>query len=524
MDSDVEGLLILDEEGEPEEEEEEWHPWYSRPFYSILGYVRRVNGILGWRFVLYLLFSQLICKGALRQIVNSLMLPLFRDSVDAAQLQLYTMIVMLPWAVKPLLGLCSDLVLVAGYKKRSWILIGIGIAFGCCVGLFFSIHIPLVVVFLFMGIQFMIALIDLLTEAKYAEVRNENPKLGSDASNLAQGMQSVGVLLVMSFIGFIGDAKLFTVAFVIMLTLAVSPTLPTLFGWLPEIRKIGGCFIQLINREKLYEERGVIIVVGICGLSSIVSGVVATFASPIIGLSVAFALLVVCLAGCWIVFPSGVTEVALYQVISIISQPSMGSALDYFYTATPDCLPDGPHFSYAYFITFAGLVGNIIGLLGVVFYQRFLSQLRFRPILLLTTIFGSIAGISDLIIVMRWNVALGISDKWAYLLGEAILEPFIGMLNWVPMSALISISVEKDMEASTFAFLAGISNFARGFSELSGVVIFTAAGVNTTAGSCNFEPMPILVIICHIVLPLMIAVPAVFLIANIYQTEQLNQE
>lgn len=509
MDSDVEGLLEVEEEEEPEEE---------------VSYVKRVTGILGWRFILYLVFSQLICKGALRQIVNSLMLPLFRDNVDAAQLQLYTMIVMLPWAVKPLLGLCSDLVLVAGYKKRSWILIGITISIACCVGLFFSMHTPLVVVFLFMGIQFMISLIDLLTEAKYAEVRNENPSLGSDASNLAQGMQSVGVLLVMCFIGFIADAKLFTVAFSIMLVLSISPTIPTLLGWLPEIREPNGAFIQLINREQLYEQRGIIFVVAICGFSSIVSGVVATFGTPIIGLGVAFGLLIVCLAGCWIVFPSGVTEVALYQVISIISQPSMGSALDYFYTATNECLADGPHFSYAYFITFAGLVGNIIGLLGVLFYQRFLSKMRFRPILLLTTIFGAVAGISDLIIVKRWNVAAGVPDKWAYLLGEAILEPFIGMLNWVPMSALISISVERDMEASTFAFLAGISNFARGFSELSGVVIFTAAGVNTTAGSCNFEPLSTLVIICHIVLPLMIAVPAVFLIANIYQTEQLNEE
>ena len=469
----------------------------------------------------YMLFSQLICKGALRQIVNSLMLPIFRESVDAARLQLYTMIVMLPWAVKPLLGLCSDLILIAGYKKRGWVILGIIVAAGCSIALFFVISVPMALVFAFCGVQFMIAMIDLLTEAKYAEIRQENSALGSDASTLAQGMQSIGTIGVMTFVGFLADAKLFTLAFALILTGVLSPLLPTLLGWLPEVRYAGAAFIQLVDREKLYRDRGIIVVVGFCGASSIIAGLTATFASPIAGLVVAVLLLITCLTGCWIVFPVGVTQVALFQVISTLSQPSISSALDYYYTATPDCLADGPHFSFTYYITYTGFVGNLLGLTGVWVYQRFLSQWRFRPVLMLTTILASVAGFSDLIIVMRWNIALGIPDKMSYMIGEAVLEPFLGMLNWIAISALLSISVEKDMEASTFAFLAGISNFARGIAEMSGVVIFTAAGVNTTVGSCNFDAIPMLVLLNHIVLPIIIGVPAVFLISNIYQNEGL---
>jgi hypothetical protein len=529
MDSDIEGLLEPEPEVVPVVEEETPLPWYSvvgrikQSLNSIKGYINRINRILGWRFLLYLGCSQLLCKGALRQIVNSLMLPLFRESVDAAQLQIYVLIVMIPWTCKPILGILSDSILIGGYKKRGWVIVGILLAIACCVGLFFTLHLPLVLVFMFMGVQLMIALIDLLSEAKYAEIRQENSELGSDASTLAQGMQSVGVILVMTFVGFIGDAKLFYLAFSIILVLTISPLLPTLWGWLPEVRQLEGAFVQLVDRDKLYRDRWAILVIAFCSVSSVSAALVATFVSPMAGLIVAGILLVACLAGCWMVFPSGITQVALYQVISTLSQPAMGSALDFYYTADSQCLPDGPHFSYAYYLSYTGFVGNVLGLFGVVFYQRYLSQLRFRPVLIITTILTSLAGVSDLVIIYRLNIMVGIPDYVAYMFGEAILESFIMMINWIAISALIAISVEPGMEASTFAYLAGISNFARGVSELAGVVIYTAAGINTTTGTCDFTTIGPLVMLNHIALPIMIGVPAVFLVNNIYQTDKLNE-
>lgn len=498
-----------------------WHP--KTIWHSIQEYGKRMNRILGWKFLAYLVFSQLISKGALRTLVLSMMLPFFRNSVDAGTLQLYMMIVMLPWGLKPVLGLLSDLILIGGYKKRGWVLIGCAIATFSAAGLFFALHIPLGVTLLMMGIQFQISIIDLLSEAKYSEIRKETPELGSDASTLAQGLQSVGAILVMTFVGFLADAKLFYAMFIITACLVVAPIPPTLLGWLPEIRVLEASFFQLIDREQLYRDRFVIGVVGFCGLSSMVSGAVANFVTPVAGLGVAALLLILCLAGCWSAFPSGVTQVALYQVITTISSPAMGGALDYYYTATPECLADGPHFSFAYYITYTGTAGAIISLFGVGFYQVFLSRMRFRPVLLITTVLASLAGLSDLSIIMRWNESIGIPDKVAYMVGEAVLEPFIGQLGWIPVSALIALSVDPSMAASTFAFMAGISNFAYMFRELSGVIIFTGAGIVTSGTECNFDALALLVLLNHIVLPILIGVPAVFLISNISQDENLDE-
>ena len=197
--------------------------------------------------------------------------------------------------------------------------------------------------------------------------------------------------------------------------------------------------------------------------------------------------------------------------------PRISTALEYFYTATPDCLPGGPHFDYTYFIAYTGIVGALIGLLGVGLYQVALSGLRYRPVLLITTTLSALAGFSDLSMVLRFNVWLGIPDTVAYMLGEAMLEPLLGMLAWIPVSALISMACEPGREACSFAYMAGLSNFARMVSTLSGAVIIEWSGVG--GNLCNFDFLWVLVLSCHIVLPLVVGVAAVWIIPDMRQDE-----
>ena len=221
-----------------------------------------------------------------------------------------------------------------------------------------------------------------------------------------------------------------------------------------------------------------------------------------------------------------------FFVVTVFAPPSLfGSnwfylSLDYFYTATPDWLPGGPNFSYAYYIFFAGTVGTAVTLVAAGIYQVIFSKLRFRPVLLITTLLVMVSGTNDLIMVKRWNLAMGISDNVAYMMGEAVFEPLVEMMNWIPVSALISIAVPKGNEASCFAFIAGISNFSRMVSELSGGIIFRTAGVITVPDpkhgiACNFEPLWYLLIVCQIVLPV-IGIPAVWLIPNLRQTDTME--
>jgi len=194
--------------------------------------------------------------------------------------------------------------------------------------------------------------------------------------------------------------------------------------------------------------------------------------------------------------------------------------MDYFYTAAEDCLPGGPHFSFAYYITVAGIIGSIASLLGALAYQLTLSKVRFRIVFVLTTLLSSATGASDLILVLRANIALGIPDAWAYIMGEAIMEPAIGMLNYIPMSTLLSKNVPRGMESSVFAFQAGLKNFAGLTSSLTGALIFDAAGVRTVL-PCDWSSLWWLILLCHVALPALVGVPTAWLIPNKLQTEEL---
>lgn len=530
--SDDDELTIMDEtsttvaaveltqEGEPR-----WMHYLKRPIKAVRLYGFTMKRVLGWRFFCFLLFSQLLGKGLLYQLTRGFTLPLFKSvlHVDASTLQIYIMIILMPWSLKPLIGLCADFILIGGYRKRGWLLIGASIGV-LCSALLLAIRpsTPFIIVLLLMGINLQVSLYDLLSEAKYSEVRNEFPEVGSDISTLVQGMQTIGALAAFGCVGALSDSGLYTVLYLITFILCVSPVAATLLGWLPETSESFYPVVRFaVSRDELKEDLPLILVVAFCGCSGIVSDII-VLGSPLAGLIVATLLLVASLAGCWAVFPPGITQVALYQVLTTLSRPALGSALDYFYTATPACVPDGPHFSYIYYVSIAGLLGTLLSLLGVFIYQLLFSRLKFRVVLLVTTLFVVLGALSDLFIVTRTNIAWGVSDTTAYILGEAVLEPLLGMLNWIPVSALIAMAVPKGKEASAFSFMAGISNFSAMVSELSGALVFQAAGIVTSeASGCNFDALPSLIVMCYIVIPLMVGIPSIFLIPNIQQTGAL---
>jgi hypothetical protein len=532
MEEDTFDHLIIDNSTEKEEEEKEE---------SKKNRFTRLLEACGWRFLVFLFFSQFACKGFLMIIVRNIMLPLFRNKVDAATLQIYIMVCMIPWSIKPLIGLCSDYILIGGYHKRGWLLLSLILGVMASIVLLCQIPSSVVWVMCFMGINFEIALYDLLSEGKYAEIRRDNKKLGSDLTTFTQALQTCGQLAGTCMVGLLSDANQFVVLYVFVLVFCVLPLGPTLLGWLPEIRSNIKKFISFSNRDHFWEELPKILVVFICGIAGIVVSVLTTLIpnpwGPFVGLFVSILFLLVILWGSNKAFAAQplITAVVLYQVVTTLSSPIIGTELDYFYTATPECLPDGPHFTYAYFISYTGIVGTTVALLGTLVYHFFLNKLRFRPVLLTTTALSCLAGLSDLAIVLRWNIKLGVPDKVAYMVGEAVLEPLLGTLNWIPVSALIALSAPKGMEASCFAFLAGLSNFARMVSELSGSIVIqfttTLSSLNSDSNSggvggggvnCNFDSLWWLVLLCHISFPLVIGVLATWLIPDMGQEEGLE--
>mmetsp|Transcript_80293 Transcript_80293/g.215210 ORF Transcript_80293/g.215210 Transcript_80293/m.215210 type:complete len:128 (+) Transcript_80293:1336-1719(+) len=107
--------------------------------------------------------------------------------------------------------------------------------------------------------------------------------------------------------------------------------------------------------------------------------------------------------------------------------------------------------------------------------------------------------------------------------GDAVIGPAIGSIAFMPAVVLTSKLVHRGLESTTFALLAGFSNFGGTVSSQIGIFVTKASGVSTTA-PCNFENLSTLVLVCHCILPLF-AVPLVFLlIPNKLMTEPLEDE
>lgn len=120
----------------------------------------------------------------------------------------------------------------------------------------------------------------------------------------------------------------------------------------------------------------------------------------------------------------------LYMFLSSASYLSISGAIDYFFTANPICLHDGPHFEYTYYLTYTAIAGSIAGIVGVSLFQTYLSRGPFRRAFWFTAILKVVASFFDIVIVKRLNVQYGIGDKVAFMLGDAIIYNVAAILDY----------------------------------------------------------------------------------------------
>ena len=478
------------------------------------------------KFIGFLFSSQLFIKGTVYLVSTTTMLPIFKAmNMDAVHVQLYATLSMSPWSIKPLVGVLSDIITVRGYHKRYYLIqcTLVGMLSGIALTLIpHQLAYSMVIVVCYFGLHYQISILDLLSEGTYARIMKEHPETGTNIITLVNAFQTTGQLIGLLFIGPMSDAGLFLPIFIITAILCTVPLIPILLGWLPETKTGNACFS--IDWSFISGNKFPLAVVALTGLSGPILALITIYVDHLIGIICAFIMLSLAIAGAYSVFPMLIGNVALYLVLIKIGKPSLGSAMDFFYTANHACVPNGPAFDFGYYITYTGIVSAIMSIVSIFIYQRFMSKWRYRSVLIFTSCLVGFVGLSDLVMVLRWNIAIGIPDKVFYIFGESIFENIVSMLFWIPSSSIIAKVCPKKMEATTYAFLAGISNFGGMTSNMLGAIIFKSAGIKTTLGECNFESLWWLVFVFHTITPLIFGVGASFLIPNKRQTEDLLSE
>jgi len=485
-------------------------------------YIRQMSNAFTWKFIALLFITQCFIKGIVFVIYTAGVFPLLKSlGIDAVQVQLYGALSMSPWTVKPLMGIISDLVAIMGYHKRFWMLMSVAVGVSGITVMTFGPTVPILIVTMVTMAHFEIAVCDLLMEGQYAELMRENPQTGSNIVTLANGFQQVGFIIAMGFMGPLADAQLFRVSHIIALALCCTPIVPLLLNFMPEKRRQNAPIV-LLDTLRLRKQWKIVLVVILTGLSAPAMAAISALASKYLGLLFSVIVLgLACLGGIFAFEQSIIWRVVLYQVLTQVSRVSFGSALDFFFTADEACLPNGPQFSYNFYITTTGIARGVASVATVFVYQFLFSRWKYRNVLLFTTILSGVGGIFDFIIVSRWNLAWGISDRIFFLIGDDVIHSCVDILNWIPSSSIIGKVCPENMESSTYAFIAGISNFGSMVAVIGGALITEWAGVVSSGTECNWKPLPWLILFGHITLMLVVSIPACFLIPNVPQDADL---
>ncbi|KAL3766408.1 hypothetical protein ACHAWO_008072 [Cyclotella atomus] len=114
--------------------------WFN-PFTYSTNYFRELSSYFTPLFLCWMAISQFCVCGGVYALVLSLSLPLFKQlGVSASTQQLYTTMITSPWAMKPFIGVASDLFLIRGYNKRFVGLFSIIVGLTGCAVLLVMFH------------------------------------------------------------------------------------------------------------------------------------------------------------------------------------------------------------------------------------------------------------------------------------------------------------------------------------------------------------------------------------------------
>mmetsp|Transcript_65531 Transcript_65531/g.152199 ORF Transcript_65531/g.152199 Transcript_65531/m.152199 type:complete len:495 (-) Transcript_65531:101-1585(-) len=444
--------------------------------------------------------------------------------VPAPQVQIYSSVTGLPWVLKPIIGLVSDVLPVAGYKKSPYMLMTSLCCTVACLLMGLApqpkLAVSAVVVCLFItNLQF--STCDLLSEAKYAEKIRERPTHGPALLTYVWFGMQAGTLFATFISGPVIHHYGPKVPYTVGAVPALAVLIPLALGFMEEkwcspdkAREI---------RKHYYQQREA------CALCFLMlgSGLALAFfglysGDPLINCIVAISVAVVVLMGFSLVLSPVIAKFNAFSLIQGALTLSTSGASFYFYTDGPDEYEDGPHFTEFFYNSVMGTLGSVVSLVGIFCYQRYMSSWKYRNLLITTNIVASLLSCLDIMMFARLNRKLHISDE-VLVLGASTLETLIFQWQWMPQVVILSYLCPKGMEATMYALLAGCANLGSAVSANCGALLLQILGCRPSGVVGESEQFKNLWIAASIstVLPLVAVLVLYRLIPDARQNERL---
>ncbi|CEM22134.1 unnamed protein product [Vitrella brassicaformis CCMP3155] len=458
-------------------------------------------------------------KGVMYHYLKTVQLPYFRElKLDGVQYQTNMTISWTPWAMKGLFGALTDILPIGGYHGKWYMFISNIFGVIGLLGLATMSHdsakrhVWAVGAFFFFS-QIQCALQDMLTDGKYTEMMALRPDHGPEIVTYVWGLATCGVIIASASVGPISDNVGPDLVFWLCLPMSLQSVYPVLKGWLPEER-IPPPHGSRIQVAKLRAEWKTFLMGAISGVAALGLAIVGAFSSPMVQLIYSAIVAIIVSVIAFALLSSAQAASKLYFFLSVALYVQIPGAIDFWYTAGPSCVPNGPNFDFTYYQTVSQLVGALASALALLIFQTVITKWRFRSAFWITTLVRIMVSCVDLIIIERVNLKIGLPDKAAFILGDAMLLNLTQMLDLMPAILLLSKLTSPLAATTSYAVLQSFMNFGMNASRAFGVWLIEAFAIQTgneADSTCNFRNLTYLVLVAHIILPAT-AIPLVFIL------------
>ncbi|CBZ50881.1 putative BT1 transmembrane domain-containing protein [Neospora caninum Liverpool] len=497
---------------------------------NLLRFAARVRRHVGSPFFLLLLSVFGGVRGILYGLTHRSLLPYLKSiDQDAATYQGIDALGTVIWGMMGVVGTISDSVPLGGYHKRYYMLIAnvVGVCgvtlLATCPAHLVAQNVWIVGLAMFLICTQMSTLV-LMCSGKYSEMMEKNPEMKADIVTFVFMCWMVGNLIGTSIVGPISDAVGTQPLYYLALPIAAQSVVPIVLGFLPE-EKVQ---FRILTNKLLGHKRFFLMALAIgVAATGVVVITIAFPGSSAVMIPYCSLVSVFLIALCLFCLPPKLAKCNLYLFLWGLVNVSVSGALDFFYTASPKCLPDGPHFDYTYYATYISVAGALANWAGIWVFHSFLADWTFRHVFWLSIAVRAVASLFDYVMVLRLNLYIGIPDKFMYLFGDAIILNLVNTLNHMPGYILTSRLCPTGLESTAYAVMDGMSHLGWNFSKQFGVFATELAGIATgenSPGGCDFNNLGNLALITQVALPLL-AIPLSFLLLpNSPMSERVRQD
>ncbi|MED6142832.1 hypothetical protein PIB30_001032 [Stylosanthes scabra] len=332
------------------------------------------------------------------------------QKVQPSEAQVYAGITSIPWIVKPLWGLLTDVIPIFGYRRRPYFVFAgfLGVIAMLLLSLHENLHLVLALLSLTAG-SAGAAIADVTIDACVAQNSIAHPSLAADMQSLCAFSSSVGALLGFSisgiFVHLLGPMGVFGL-------MTIPSGLLILLGFLLDEPYMHDFSYRQVNQKFIDAGKAM-----------------------------------------WTTLKSeSVWRPCLYMYLSLALSLNILEGMFYWYTDSKG----GPSFSEES-VGFILSISSMGSLLGAILYQYALKDYAFRDVLFWTQLLYGLSGMLDLVLVLRWNLHFGIPDYLFVVIVESVAQ-MTSRLKWMPMLVLSSKLCPSGIEGTFFALLMSIDN------------------------------------------------------------------